>query len=208
MRYIIAILAAIVLLYSVPVQAANPADLTACYLFGSGTFLKVAVENDPWFYASRQVAKNTSIGWYGCDDEASVTNELSIAQRIGSRFQTGYIANYKRECSDTTLGESLMFDYEANHFGIGMIASLEGEPIQFGFRYKGKVNLFLTLEERSKPFVGIGFKTKKGTNIDLAANNKAAYLRASKSYRDFTPELRTKFGDNGFVGFGIGYSIK
>ena len=180
-------------------RAGQPADLTSLWRI-CPPFYQVDVEGDSQFiYISQPVSDKLSLELYDWHGQGSYLHEVGVTIRANQNLQVALIHDQAKASSAE---HSLMVDWQKGKIGLGVLVPLDSEKdVLAGPRVKLSPTLTAcaTLGEGRRPLVGLTYY-RSGNCLLAAYSDETWWIRASKQYGPWIPELRYKrrAGENVF----------
>lgn len=197
-------------LSAVPVLAGNPADVTDDFRVCPVKYYKFAYDGGPWYVlALEPIGDDASTFYIRWEDPGSdlALNEFAGAKVFNDWLEAGVVLDVWENQGDISYEPGITLDLKKDGLGLGAVVPLKSpEDFRLGPRLtSGDWTAYLTLRGNGAPSYGLSYCGD--INAHLAHGQSSWQFRASKTWGEFTPELRTKFtSGETFIGFGLGYS--
>lgn len=218
MKYRRSIAIIIMLVISPSVWAANPADLTSFYHFGSGEYYMYGNDSgNQWLFASAAVSKSASAyiyPWQSKDGKVQST-EFAVVKAASDKVDFAF-STTMTTCEGSNNTSNVVYaDWHSKKFGLGLMVPLDGD-VKIGPRYQlsSKLTLFATLAKNVQPTLGFTLsegKYKIEAAHDLECNTTSLRVSTPINSKSGTicPQIRLFFTeDETRIGFAVGFAPK
>jgi len=217
LRNVVIITIALVVFYATS-WANNPADQTASYGQYNFEFYKICFDagGSQWFDFGFPVSedKTSSVyidNWVSKDGE-SRNFGFQFSHRFPEVVSITFVNNLAYGNSGSSSLQDMWVDFRWDGGGVSILSPFErgGDPT-FGIRSdKGPLTAYLQYAPDETFFSGLSYEFRdRGITFDVAyqESSEITFVRLSKVVRTdfglFVPEIRTKLGENDYIGFGL-----